>query len=337
MNTAIEESTPALGVCNLSVPLATRRGPLRVLKDVSFSVNKGETLGLVGESGCGKSMTSLAIMRLLPPQGQISSGSIDLHGENVVEASERRMRQLRGNRVSMIFQEPMTALNPVLTVGAQISEALRLHLDMSPKDAGDRAIELLRAVRIPAPEHRVAEYPPQFSGGMRQRVVIAMAVACEPRVILADEPTTALDVTVQAQIFEQLQELQQRLHTAMVLVTHDMGVISEMTRRVVVMYGGMSVESGMTSDVLQNPAHPYTQGLVECLPELGRTSKKSAVVLPEIPGVVPPLHELGNGCPFAARCGSVMPQCHAQTPPNITLTEGHDVACWLYASQESAS
>ncbi|WP_315926730.1 ABC transporter ATP-binding protein [Mesorhizobium sp. SP-1A] len=326
-----------LDVCNLNVALKGRYGTIRVLNDVSFSIGKGGTLGVVGESGCGKSMTLLAIMRLLPSQAAISSGSIRFDGEDIATASEARMRQIRGNRVSMIFQEPMTALNPVFTVGEQIGEALRLHLDISRRAARDRAIELLDAVRIPAPHRCIDDYPHQFSGGMRQRVVIAMAIACEPALILADEPTTALDVTVQAQIFYQLQELQRRLDASMVLVTHDMGVINEMTQRVVVMYGGMSIEAGDTAEIMQNPAHPYTQGLIACLPELGRTSKQSAKVLPEIAGVVPPLHELGAGCPFAARCGKAMPHCFTRTPPATRLGEAHDVACWLYSPLEAAA
>jgi len=332
-----QQADPTLDVRNLNVALKGRYGTIRVLNDVSFSVGKGQTLGVVGESGCGKSMTLLAVMRLLPGQASISSGAIRFGGDNLAEVPERRMRQLRGDRISMIFQEPMTALNPVLTVGEQISEALRLHLDISRKAAWDRAVELLQAVRIPAPERRVGEYPHQFSGGMRQRVVIAMAVVCEPDLILADEPTTALDVTVQAQIFDQLRELQQRLEASMVLVTHDMGVISEMTQRVVVMYGGMSIEAGDTAEIMRRPAHPYTQGLIACLPELGRTSRQSGVTLPEIAGVVPPLHELGAGCPFAARCAAAMPHCFTRTPPTVSLGEAHEVACWLYSTEEAAA
>ena len=327
-----------LDVRNLSVSLKGRHGTVRVLNDVSFEVKERQTLGVVGESGCGKSMTLLAIMRLLPAQAAISAGVIDFRGqEDIARASERRMREIRGNRISMIFQEPMTALNPVLTIGDQIREALLLHLDISRKDAWDRAVELLRAVRIPAPARRANDYAHQFSGGMRQRVVIAMALACGPDLLLADEPTTALDVTVQAQIFDQLQELQQEFKAGMVLVTHDMGVISQMTERVVVMYGGMSIESGPTGDVLRDPAHPYTQGLIACLPELGRTSKQSNVALPEIPGVVPPLHALGAGCPFASRCNVAMPHCIAEQPPEVAFGGSRRVACWLYSPKDVAA
>jgi peptide/nickel transport system ATP-binding protein len=261
-NSAVE---PLLNIKNLSVAFKGRAGAAPVINDISFTVNAGETLCLVGESGCGKSMTALAIMRLIPEPGEIIEGSIELSGHDLAQYSINEVRKIRGNKISMIFQEPMTALNPVYTVGDQISEPLRLHQGLTHKDARIRAIEILKSVEIPVPELRIDEYPHQLSGGMRQRVMIAMALACNPDVLIADEPTTALDVTVQAQIFDLLREQQQRRGTAIVLITHDMGAVSEMSDRVVVMYGGRVVEEGLTDEILENPAHPYTKGLIACL------------------------------------------------------------------------
>lgn len=322
-----------LRVDNLSVEFVGRRASAAVLNDISFDVAAGETLCLVGESGCGKSMTALAIMRLIPEPGRIASGSVTLGEHDLASYSVNEMRKIRGNKISMIFQEPMTALNPVYTVGDQISEPLRLHQGMNKEQARERAIEILRSVEIPAPERRVDEYPHELSGGMRQRVMIAMALACNPDVLIADEPTTALDVTVQAQIFDLLREQQKQRGTAIVLITHDMGAVSEMSDRVVVMYGGRVVEEGLTSEILNRPAHPYTQGLIACLPELDANPTLDRPDLPEIPGVVPSVWERGSGCPFADRCNHVKEICREAFPQSFQTGPTQKVACWLYQEQ----
>ena len=319
-----------LEVDDLKVAFDTWDGRVRVLDGVSFRLNAGETLGIVGESGCGKSMTALAIMGLVPqPAGHITGGRIFLDGEDLLRADQTRLRALRGHRIAMIFQEPMTSLNPVFPIGDQIAEAARLHLGLSAAQARKRAIDMLKAVHIPEAERRVDEYPHQFSGGMRQRVMIAMALVCEPQVLIADEPTTALDVTVQAQIFDLLEELRETRGTAIVLITHDMGAIAEMADRVVVMYAGRKVEDGGVEEILKKPAHPYTRGLLACRPQLqlGRSTGRSA--LQEIPGVVPPLHLLGRGCAFAERCSQALPRCRADFPPEIAVRDGHLASCWL--------
>jgi len=321
---------PVLTVERLSVEFEGRQGRAAVLNDVSFEVGPGETLCLVGESGCGKSMTALAIMRLLPDLGSVKAGAIRLRGNDLATYAPAEMRQIRGNKISMIFQEPMTALNPTYTVGNQICEPLRLHQKLTPAAARERAIQILKSVGIPAAERRIDEYPHQLSGGMRQRVMIAMALACDPDVLLADEPTTALDVTVQAQIFDLLREQQQRRGTAIVLITHDMGVVSEMADRVVVMYGGRIVEVGATAEVLNTPYHPYTRGLIDCLPELDAPVREERPDLPEIPGVVPSVWARGQGCPFADRCGHVMPKCREAFSPSFQVGTTQQVACWLY-------
>ena len=278
------DASPALlDVSNLGVEFQTRGGVARVLEEVAFQVRRGETLGLVGESGCGKSMTALAMMRLIPtPPGRITSGRVVLDGKDLLSLDEPAMRHYRGNRISMIFQEPMTSLNPAYTVGDQIGEAVRLHQGLDRKAATEAAIGMLEAVGIPAARARVHDYPHQFSGGMRQRVMIAMALACKPDVLIADEPTTALDVTVQAQIFDLISELRERTGTAVVLITHDMGAIAEMADRVAVMYAGRIVEEGSVAEVLHSPMHPYTQGLIACAP--GRRTAGFGEPLLEIPG-----------------------------------------------------
>jgi len=325
---------PLLDVEGLRVEFRTTRGTANVLSDVGFSLNRGETLGIVGESGCGKSMTALAVLRLIPsPPGRISGGRIRLRGEDLLRASEARMREVRGNEISMIFQEPMTSLNPVFTVGDQISESLRLHGGLRGARARARVLDMLRAVGIPAAERRIDQYPHQMSGGMRQRVMIAMALACRPAVLIADEPTTALDVTVQAQIFDLLRELQASQGTAIVLITHDMGAISEMADRVVVMYGGRVVEEGSAEAILARPGHPYTQGLIACLPALGGDVPEARTPLAEIPGVVPPLWELQHGCPFAQRCSRALPRCASEMPPAFETAPAHRAACWLHSDQ----
>jgi len=321
---------PVLEVDRLNVAFQSRRGSASVLNDVSFRLMPGETLCLVGESGCGKSMTALAIMRLVPDSGRIAGGQIRLRGTDLVRCAEPELRRIRGNQVSMIFQEPMTALNPVYTVGDQIGESLRLHRRLDKAQARAGAIDMLRSVGIPAPERRVDEYPHQLSGGMRQRVMIAIALACDPAVLIADEPTTALDVTVQAQIFDLLREQQARRGTAVLLITHDMGAVAEMADRVVVMYGGRVAEEGPVQDILARPAHPYTRGLIACLPGLDPAADEARPDLPEIPGVVPSVWQRGQGCPFHDRCAQAMPRCQQAFPPMFAAGPAHRVACWLH-------
>jgi len=326
---------PLLEVRDLRVEFKTRRGTALVLGGVDLALKAGETLCVVGESGCGKSMTALALLRLIPtPPGRISAGQVMFQGEDLLQASDERMRAVRGNRISMIFQEPMTSLNPVFTVGDQIGESLRLHAGLDAAAARAQAIEMLRQVGIAAPERRVDEYPHQLSGGMRQRVMIAMALACRPDILIADEPTTALDVTVQAQIFDLLRELQRDKGTAIVLITHDMGAVAEMADRVLVMYAGRVVEEGHATQVLGQPGHPYTQGLIDCLPELGSSQQSERHDLAEIAGMVPSIWELGTGCAFRERCPQALARCAHELPPMFALADSttaapHRSACWL--------
>ena len=269
-----------------------------MIDDLSFDLGPGETLSLVGESGCGKSMTALAIMGLIPsPPGVISAGSIILQGEDLIQATDARLRAIRGNEISMVFQEPMTSLNPVYTVGEQIAETLRRHQGLTRNQAKDQAIQMIDAVQIPLPDRRVNDYPHQLSGGMRQRIMIAMALACQPKILIADEPTTALDVTVQAQIFDLMQNLQRETGTAIILITHDMGSVAEMAERVVVMYAGRKIEDGQVQDILLQPRHPYTRGLIACVPHLLDKVTTDRPFLQEVPGTVPPLSDFGfDGC-----------------------------------------
>ncbi|MFY0611399.1 MAG: ABC transporter ATP-binding protein [Hyphomicrobiaceae bacterium] len=323
-----------LDVADLQVEFKTRHGIAQVLDGISFSLAPGETLGIVGESGCGKSMTALSIMGLVPqPPGEIAGGSIRFAGEDLLQASEERIRQIRGNEISMIFQEPMTSLNPVYSIGDQIAETVILHQGLSRRDAWDRAIEMLKAVHIPAPEKRVREYPHQLSGGMRQRAMIAMAVACQPQVLIADEPTTALDVTVQAQVFDLLLELRETTGTAIILITHDMGAIAELADRVAVMYAGRMIESGTVEQILDTPRHPYTRRLIACVPHLEADPSVERALLEEIPGVVPALTDLGTGCAFAPRCHERMQRCESDKPLSIDVAEGHHARCWLMAEE----
>ena len=329
-------SNPLLQIEALRVEFNTRDGVARVIDDLDIALNSGEILGLVGESGCGKSMTALSIMGLVPtPPGRITSGTIHLADENLLEASEQRMRQVRGNDISMIFQEPMTSLNPVFSIGDQIAETVMLHEKRRRQDAWDWAVEMLEAVGIPDAEQRASEYPHQMSGGMRQRVMIAMALACQPQVLIADEPTTALDVTVQAQIFDLLKELRERTGSAIILITHDMGAIAEMTERVVVMYAGRKVEDGPVDEILAAPRHPYTSGMIACVPHLSLDPTSERPLLVEIPGIVPSLTQIGQGCPFAPRCAQAMDKCRQDMPPRRRVSAGHSVACWL-VEQEGA-
>ena len=312
--------------------LFTRSGIVKAVDDVSFSLRRGETLAVVGESGCGKSMTALSIMRLVPnPPGKIVGGTITLEGKDLVQLEESEMRDIRGNEISMIFQEPMTSLNPVLTIGHQIAEALRLHQDLSKSAANKKAVEMLRLVKIPEPAQRAREYPHQLSGGMRQRAMIAMALACNPRVLIADEPTTALDVTIQAQILDLILELQKELGTAIILITHNLGVVAETAQRVIVMYAGKKVEEAEVDALFGQPLHPYTHGLLASIPRLeimgGRTAN-SVQRLKEIPGMVPALNNLPPGCTFAPRCAFADDQCRAQFPPYEQKRPGHWAACW---------
>ena len=322
-------SAPLLQVQDLVVDFKTRAGNARVLDHVSLDVSEGKILGIVGESGCGKSMTALSIMGLVPnPPGQITSGSIKLAGQELVGMDIDSLCKIRGKEVGMIFQEPMTSLNPVFTVGEQIAESVRLHEGVSAKAAYARAVEMLKAVEIPEAETRAAAYPHQLSGGMRQRVMIAMALACRPRVLIADEPTTALDTTVQAQIFDLLQNLQDEMGTAIIMITHDMGAIAELADTVAVMYAGRIVEMGAVDTVLSHPDHPYTQGLIACVPHLSATPGPVRERLMEIPGVVPALTDLGKGCAFAPRCNRRLPKCETESPRLAEQGNNHLAACW---------
>lgn len=315
-----------LEVRNLKTHFFTRDGITRAVDGVSFHVRKGETIAIVGESGCGKSVTSLSILKLIAsPPGKIVDGEILYLGEDLVKASEARMREIRGNKISMIFQEPMTSLNPVLTVGQQITEVLKLHRGMNSQTARDRVIEMLHLVNIPEPESRIDNYPHQMSGGMRQRVMIAIALACGPEVLIADEPTTALDVTIQAQILNLLRELRDRTQAATVLITHDLGVVAEIAERVVVMYAGKKVEEADVRSLFAMPLHPYTRGLLNAMPKLVSDTHQR---LEEIPGVVPSLREEIPGCAFAPRCTFATEKCHHVCPTLETKATGHTVACW---------
>jgi peptide/nickel transport system ATP-binding protein len=320
---------PLLRVENLKTHFHTRDGVVRAVDGVSFEVNAGETLAIVGESGCGKSVTSMSILRLLPmPPARIADGRIEFDGRNLLDLSEPEMRKVRGNAISMIFQEPMTSLNPVLTIGRQIAEALVLHRGMSQKDATARAIEMLRKVHIPEAERRITQYPHELSGGMRQRVMIAMALACGPRLLIADEPTTALDVTIQAQILELMRELHRETGAAIILITHDLGVVAEMAQRVVVMYAGRKVEEAPIEELFANPRHPYTRGLLGSMPHLGDSVNETGKRLVEIPGMVPSLRDPAPGCLFAPRCPNVIERCTRDAPPLERHGAGHWAACW---------
>ena len=330
---------PLLDVRNLSVQFTTRAGTVTVLDDISFTLERGERISFVGESGCGKSMTALALMGLLPAMGRVSGGQILFKGEDLTQASAARLRRLRGNEVSMIFQEPMTSLNPVFTIGQQIVEVLRLHRGIDNASARRRALELLEAVRIPNASARIDDYPHQLSGGQRQRVMIAIALACEPEILIADEPTTALDVTVQAEIFALLRDLGTKLNTAIILITHDMGAVAQMSERMLVMYAGRRVEEGRVADVVGAPAHPYTRGLIACVPHI--TSNVAAITeqLPEIDGIVPPITRFGRDeCLFAPRCIRVADECLATKPQQVEMAghDAHSVACWHPFATEGA-
>ncbi len=313
-------------VRNLKTYFFTEDGTVPAVDDVSFHINRGETLGVVGESGCGKSVTSLSIMRLIPnPPGKIVSGEMYFEGESLLDKSDPEMRKIRGNDISMIFQEPMTSLNPVYTVGDQIAEAVELHQGLSHQEALEKAVDMLRLVGIPSPEQRVHEYPHQLSGGMRQRVMIGMALSCNPKLLIADEPTTALDVTIQAQILELMKGLKQDLGAAIMLITHDLGVIAEMAERVIVMYAGKIVEEADVFSLFKNPLHPYTEGLLSSIPKLDAPKGRLHV----IEGVVPNPLNMPQGCRFNPRCPYAMDKCREEEPPLVDVGEGRYSACWL--------
>ena len=326
------DAEPVLEIDNLQTHFFTPAGIVRAVDGVSYAVKPGQTLGVVGESGSGKSVTALSILRLVAkPPGRIVGGSVRFRGTELLNLSETDMEAVRGNRISMIFQEPMTSMNPLLKVGHQISEAIALHQDLSRRAAMDQATEMLRRVHIPEPERRAHAYPHQLSGGMRQRAMIAMALSCNPQVLLADEPTTALDVTIQAQILDLIRELQDAAGMAIVLITHDMGVIAENADRVVVMYAGRKVEEADVDDIFDNPGHPYTKGLLGSIPHLDGARQRGTSRRPrlnEIKGMVPSLAALPPGCSFAPRCGMASEPCRDTYPPLVQHRPGHWVACW---------
>ena len=322
------QNNPLLEISNLHIRFHTLDGVVQAVDGIDFEVYPGETLGLVGESGCGKSVTALSILQLLRcPPAEIN-GKIFFEGQDLLELDREGIRKIRGNDISMIFQEPMTSLNPVLKIGEQIAEAGRLHKDMNRQEAWRWAVEMLRMVQIPGPGSRSRQYPHKFSGGMRQRAMIAMALSCNPRLILADEPTTALDVTIQAQIMTLMQRLKEEFKTAIVLITHDLGVIAEMASRVVVMYAGKVVEEAPIKPLFKDPRHPYTRGLLGSIPVIGR-KEKTGRQLQEISGMVPSPANMPLGCRFHPRCSQVMDKCYQEEPPMISLAEHRRVSCWL--------
>jgi len=329
MSTQAVQQKTLIEITDLKTYFYTEDGVVPAIDGVSFKINKGETLAIVGESGSGKSVTSLSIMRLVQPPGKIINGDIVFNGENLLDKSDAEMRAIRGNKISMIFQEPMTSLNPVYRVGDQISESLILHQGMSKKEAMEQAVKLLKLVGIPEAERRVQQYPHELSGGMRQRVMIAMALACKPELLIADEPTTALDVTIQSQILELMKELKEKTNTSILLITHDLGVVAEMADRVVVMYAGQIVEQGDVYTIFENPKHPYTEGLLRSMPSYGKRTDKLHV----IEGVVPNPLRLPKGCRFAPRCQYATELCYAEMPEITQVTEDEVVRCWKHTDR----
>lgn len=316
-----------LEIKNLRTYFYTEEGIVKAVDGLDLELHEGETLAVVGESGCGKSVTSLSVLRLIPtPPGKIESGEILFRGEDLLKKTEKEMRRIRGNEISMIFQEPLTSLNPVFTVGRQISESLILHRGMSKKDAHNEAIRLLKLVGLPNPEKTVNDYPHQLSGGMRQRVMIAMALSCEPSILIADEPTTALDVTIQAQILRLLAKLKEQIHTAVILITHDLGIVAQVAQNVVVMYAGEAVEYSDVEAVFEKPLHPYTEGLLKSIPVIGEEKER----LYSIEGMVPSQKNYPKGCRFAPRCEYATERCHAEKPELVTIPGGRRVRCFKY-------
>ena len=320
--------TKLLEIRDLATHFFTEDGVLRAVDGVSYDLEEGETLGIVGESGCGKSVSALSIMRLVAdPPGKIVRGEVMFDGQDLLKLRESEMRRVRGNQIAMIFQEPMTSLNPVLSIGRQLTEPLELHLDMSSSQALERARELLSTVGLPDPERRLRDYPHHLSGGMRQRVMIAMAISCNPRLIIADEPTTALDVTIQAQILELMQSLSKELGTALIIITHNLGVVARYASRVLVMYAGKIIETGESRDIYGDPRHPYTLGLRNSVPRL---DAPAGTRLNPIEGLPPDLIETSSGCSFAPRCGFAVSRCTSEVPPLMTVEGAHASACWRW-------
>ncbi len=321
---------PLLDIKNLSINFNTLEGTIRAVQGVGFSLEKGEIVGIVGESGCGKSVTVRSILRLLPmPPGEITQGEIMFNGENLLNIDQKQLQAIRGRDISMIFQEPMTSLNPVFTIGNQILETFKIHQKMDKRQAREAAIDILKKVSIPSPEKRFKEYPHQLSGGMRQRVMIAMALACQPKLLIADEPTTALDVTVQAQILDLMVQLSEQIETSILLITHDLGIVAQTASRVIVMYAGKIIESGSIGSILKHPLHPYTIGLIKSMPQMGKRSQFGKKPLHEIPGMVPGLDENIIGCWFASRCDRAIDICKKASPPLKNFDDNHSVSCWL--------
>ena len=327
----VNPSEAILEVKNLRTSFFTADGVVHAVDNVSFNVKRGEALALVGESGCGKSVTAMSVMRLVASPGKITAGEIRFKGKNLADLSEREMRKVRGNDIAMVFQEPMTSLNPVFKVGSQVAEAIRIHKKVSKREAWRMAGEMLELVSIPDPVKRLDDYPHQLSGGMRQRVMIAMALSCDPELLIADEPTTALDVTIQAQIMELLAGLQQKLGLAILLITHDLGVVAEFCERVVVMYTGRVVEEAPVRDLFANPAHPYTRGLLQSLPSVTKGEEHKR--LPTIKGMVPPISNLPQGCKFNPRCPDVMEICLGNEPALMMVGGEHSARCYLHGDE----
>jgi peptide/nickel transport system ATP-binding protein/oligopeptide transport system ATP-binding protein len=325
---------PLLEIRDLVTVFDTVRGRIKAVDGVSLQINSGETLGIVGESGCGKTMLALSVMRLVPANGKIINGEIIFSGQDLLKLSEEEMRIRRGSEISMIFQEPMTSLNPVLRVGEQIAEAIRLHQNLPAKQAMDLSVDLLREVGIADPQKRVRDYPHNLSGGMRQRVMIAMAMSCHPQLLLADEPTTALDVTIQAQILDLISNLKQKNNMAVVLITHDLGVIAQTAQKVAVMYAGKIVESSPVEEIFTKPLHPYTQGLLESIPARCVESGRKGDYLKTIPGSVPGLYDFISGCRFHERCSYAFEKCAQKEPNLLEIESGHYVSCWKYDGEK---
>ena len=323
-DTRIDTET-VLTVENLRTYFTTRWGTVKAVDGISFDLRRGETLGIVGESGCGKSVTMLSLMRLIPiPPGRIVSGSIVLDGEDIIPIPEQEMAKIRGSKIALIIQDPMTSLNPVFSIGNQVEEAIRIHQDIPKRAVKERALEVLRKVNIPAAEIRAKDYPHQMSGGMRQRVVGAIGISCEPQVLIADEPTTSLDVTIQAQYLKLLKDIQKESNLSIIFITHDFGIVAKMCDRVAVMYAGRIVEHGSVRNIFNNPSHPYTEALLASVPKMDRDVER----LYSIEGQPPPLHDLPVGCAFADRCPDLMDKCREQYPDSMAVSEGHVASCW---------